>query len=107
MYSGSMANEVLCFPYLGFVQRFSRVRVTQGMVMSVGPRWTEIDQDRQRQTDGDGPRWTETDQDRPSEIMPIEERLNDNFCISRVKICTSGKGFICDKNGRDFKFTSR
>ena len=47
-YSGSMANEVICFPYLGFVQSFSRVQVTEGMVMSVGPRWAEIDQDRQR-----------------------------------------------------------
>ena len=47
-YSGSMANEVICFPYLGFVQRFSRVRVTEEMVMSVWPRWAEIDQDRQR-----------------------------------------------------------
>ena len=28
------------------------------------------------------------------------------YCISRVRICTLGKGFICDKNGRDFKFTS-
>ena len=45
-YSGSLANEVICFPYLGFV--FSRIQVAEGMVMSVGSRWAEIDQDRQR-----------------------------------------------------------
>ena len=28
------------------------------------------------------------------------------YCISRVKICTLGKGFICDKKERDFIFTS-